>query len=82
MLYACSILVMRSSGRAYDIAHGAFVIEAVSADEANGKVLRAARKMYPAARGWDRHDVTCQPASIVITDPDEAILTGTTTFVI
>ena len=71
-LWACSILAtkVRIDGNRpiHDIFHHAFVVEAISRDEAVGRAFRVARKVFPPNDGWFQHDAVAQHAEPVDVD--------------
>jgi hypothetical protein len=53
--YPVSVAAYLKKNRDTSFKHSVFVIEAVSRDEAEGKALAIARKIYPASAGWQQH---------------------------
>jgi hypothetical protein len=53
-----------------DLNHSVFMVKAASEDEARGKAMRVARKVYLAEDGWCDHSVAACPDGQVI-DPDD-----------
>lgn len=51
--------------------HAVCIVDAASRDEAVGKGLRVARKIYPLSNEWMSHDAVACLANQVTADPDQ-----------
>lgn len=57
-LYALSLQSLQARGNTVICEHSAFVVVALSFDDAEGQGMDRARTLWPTANGWEKHDAS------------------------
>ena len=70
-LWAFSVICNRQTFKngvvQFDYNHTCAMLEAASRDEAEGKAMRIARKLFPAEEGWGAHHTALSTVENVVT---------------